>query len=128
MEHPEADTLAGLVLEVAAEDAEKFADEARTYEQIHWRRTVQRWRGEYGVLCGAHTQRIESLLVTTERTNNGMHHSMLAKHPQRQMEEFAARHGLGDKGTLDRMYVIFDQAVGRRLTRDRLTGEGHARI
>lgn len=42
MEHPDADTLVGLVLAVAAEDAEMFADGERAYEPIHWRRTVQR--------------------------------------------------------------------------------------
>lgn len=64
-------------------------------------------------------------MATIKREHKRMHLSVSAKHLQRYVDVFAARHGLGDKGTPDRMSVIYGRAVGRRLTWDQLADRRH---
>ena len=63
----------------------------------------------------AHTNGIESFWSMLKRAHKGVYHKMSAKHLQRYVNEFAGRHGLRERDTLDQMQSVVAGMVGKRL-------------
>ena len=79
--------------------------------------------GEY-VRDQAHTNGMESFWSMLKRAHKGTFHKISPKHLQRYVNEFAGRHNIRDKDTIDQMYSVVAGMVGRRLMyRDLVAGE-----
>ena len=50
-----------------------------------------------------------------KRAHKGVYHKISAKHLQRYVDEFAGRHGIRNRDTIDQMGVVVDGMVGKRL-------------
>ena len=75
--------------------------------------SVRRSVGEF-VNGMAHTNRIESFWSMLKRAHKGVYHKMSAKHLQRYVDEFAGRHGIRERDTLDQMGALVEGMVGKR--------------
>ena len=63
----------------------------------------------------AHTNGLESFWAFLKRGYHGVYHRMSVKHLPRYVAEFAARHNLRDKDTIDQMGHVFAGMIGQRL-------------
>lgn len=63
----------------------------------------------------AHTNGIESFWAMLKRGYHGTFHHFSAKHVQRYVNEFAGRHNIRDRDTLDQMAIVSRGMVGKRL-------------
>ena len=70
--------------------------------------------GEY-VRDMAHTNGIESFWAMLKRGYHGTFHKMSVKHLHRYVDEFAGRHNIRDKDTIDQMTSLARGVVGKRL-------------
>ena len=64
----------------------------------------------------AHTNGIESFWATLERGHKGVFHKFSKKHLQRYVDEFAGRHNVRNRDTLDMMNGIVSGMVGKQLS------------
>ena len=79
--------------------------------------------GEY-VRDQAHTNGMESFWSMLKRAHKGTFHKISPKHLDRYVHEFAGKHNIRDKDTVDQMYSVVAGMVGRRLMyRDLVAGE-----
>ena len=62
----------------------------------------------------AHTNGIESFWATLKRAHKGVYHKISPKHLQR-YDQFAAKHNIRDKDTIDQMQSVVAGMVGKRL-------------
>ena len=69
--------------------------------------------GEY-VKEMAHTNGIESFWSMLKRAHKGVYHKISAKHLQRYVDEFAGRHGIRERDTLNQMDAVVAGMVGKR--------------
>lgn len=124
VEDTDKPTLQGFVQEHAAPGATVYTDEARAYQGIPFHHeTVKHSVGEY-VKGQASTNGIESFWSMLKRAHKGTFHKISPKHLQRYVDEFAGRHNIRDKDTIDQMYSVVAGMVGRRLLyRDLVAGE-----
>ena len=114
-------TLQKFVHETAAEGAMVYTDEASAYQGLPRHATVNHGRGHY-VEGDCHVNSIESFWAMLKRAHKGVYHKMSPKHLQRYIDEFAGRHNIRDGGpVLERMALIVEGLVGKRLTYDALT-------
>lgn len=109
-----ADTLQGFANENAKPRAVKYTDENTAYEGLPHRLTVNHGTGEY-VRNEAHINGMESFWSMMKRGYSGTYHRMSVKHLHRYVAEFAGRHNIREKGTLDQIRDVFARMVGRRL-------------
>ena len=107
-------TLQGFVLDQVADGAKVYTDEHRGYHGLPNHQTVKHSVGEY-VDGMAHTNGIESFWAMLKRGYKGTYHRMSAKHLQRYLNEFAGRHNVRSRDTLDQMAVIARGFGGKRL-------------
>ena len=115
IEEADAKTLQGFVAEHAATDAKVFSDDAGAYKGMPFEHeSVRHSTGEY-VKDMAHTNGIESFWAMLKRAHKGTFHKMSAKHLQRYVNEFAGRHNVRDKDTIDQMPSMVAGMVGKRL-------------
>ena len=63
----------------------------------------------------AHTNGLGSLWATLKRGHHGVYHRMSVQHLHRYIQEYAGRHNLRDKDTLDQMRDLVAGMVGKRL-------------
>ena len=63
----------------------------------------------------AHTNGLESFWSMFKRGYHGVYHRMSVKHLHRYVAEFAGRHNIRDKDTVEQMQHIFAGMVGKRL-------------
>ena len=74
----------------------------------------------------AHTNGIESFWATLKRAHKGVYHKISPKHLQRYVDEFAGRHGVRERDTLDQMQSVVAGMVGKRLGyRELVADVGH---
>ena len=85
------------------------ADKGMPFEHQSVRHSV----GEY-VDGMAHTNGIESFWSMLKRAHKGVYHKISAKHLQRYVDEFAGRHGVRERDTLDQMQSVVVGMVGKR--------------
>ena len=119
-------TLQGFVRQHAAPGAKVFTDESSAYTGLKrdfTHEAVNHTVGEY-VCDQAHTNGIESFWSMLKRAHKGTFHKISPKHLQRYVAEFAGRHNICDKDTIDQMNSVIAGMIGRRLLyRDLVSGE-----
>ena len=108
------DTLQGFVEDHVEPEARKFTDEHHAYQGLSNHATCQhsvaRW-----VDGQAHTNGLESFWSMFKRGYHGTFHRMSVKHLHRYVNEFAGRHNVRDRDTLEQMGLLAAGLVGRRL-------------
>ena len=111
----DAKTLQKFVIETAANGATVYTDDAAAYKGMPFaHESVRHSVGEY-VSGMAHTNGIESLWSMLKRAHKGVYHKISAKHLQRYVDEFAGRHGIRERDTIDQMNAVVAGMVGKRL-------------
>ena len=112
----DAKTLQGFVIATAIAGATVFTDDAAAYKGMPFdHESVRHSVGEY-VRDMAHTNGIESFWSMLKRAHKGVYHKISPKHLQRYVDEFAGRHGVRERDTLDQMQSVVAGMVGKRLT------------
>ena len=92
-----------------------YTDQHRAYQGAPFdHETVNHSVSEY-VRDQAHTQGIESFWATLKRAYHGTYHHLSPKHLQRYVSEFAAKHNIRDRDTIDQMNAVVAGMVGKRL-------------
>ena len=108
-------TLREFVGERTRDDATVYTDEAAAYRGLPNRHeTVAHSVGEY-VNGQAHTNGIESFWSLLKRGYHGTYHHFSAKHLQRYVNEFAGRHNIRERDTIEQMQAVVAGLVGKRL-------------
>ena len=69
----------------------------------------------------AHTNGVESFWSMLKRAHKGVYHKLSGKHLHRYVQEFAGRHNIRDRDTIDQMQHVVAAMVGRRLMYKELT-------
>ncbi len=109
------ETLHGFVDEHADPLASVYTDEATVYESLPFNHSsVKHSISEY-VKGDVHTNGIESLWATMKRAHKGTFHKISPKHLDRYVQEFAGRHNLRERDTIDMMTGILSGMDGKRL-------------
>ena len=122
VENTDAKTLQKFVADTAAEGAKVITDDASAYKGMPFdHESVRHSVGEY-VDGMAHTNGIESFWSMLKRAHKGTYHKISAKHLQRYVNEFAGRHGVRERDTIEQMQWAVAGMVGKRLSyRDLVT-------
>ena len=107
-------TLQGFLADNVKDSAWKYSDDASVYQGLTRHKTVRHDVGHW-VDGMAHTNGLESFWAFLKRGYQGTFHRLSEKHLPRYVAEFAARHNLRDKDTIDQMTHVFAGMVGRRL-------------
>ena len=115
VETPDKATLQGFVAEHTAPGATVYSDEASAYQGIPFNhQTVNHSLAEY-VRGTVHINGIESLWSMLKRTHKGTFHKLSPKHLDRYVQEFAARHNLRERDTIDIMGAVATGMRDKRL-------------
>ena len=110
------ETLHAFVEERTAATAKVYTDQHPSYRRLRRaHETVDHSVGEY-VRGEAHTQGIESFWAMLKRAHKGTFHHISPKHLHRYVNEFATRHNMRSKDTIDMMSETVARMVGKRLT------------
>ena len=118
-----AKTLSTFVESRTRPDATVYTDEHSAYTYLHRpHESVRHGAGEY-VRGEAHTQGIESFWSMLKRAHKGTFHKISPKHLQRYVTEFAGKHGIRDRNTIDQMQAMVAGMVGKRLMYRDLTAD-----
>lgn len=116
-------TLSNFVHAHIAPGAMVYSDESASYSGLPDHESVVHSRGEY-VRDDVHSNGIESFWALLKRAHKGTFHKISPKHLQRYVNEFAGRHNLRGRGTLEKMNAVMTGLIGRRLMyRDLVAGE-----
>ena len=109
-------TLQGFVIATALAGATVYTDDAAVYKGMPFHHeSVRHSVGEY-VDGMAHTNGIESFWSMLKRAHKGVYHKISAKHLQRYVNEFAGRHGIRERDTIDQMEVVASRMARKRIT------------
>ncbi len=120
IEQTDQETLTGFVDAVADEEAMVYTDGASSYQGRKRHEAVKHSVGEY-VRGMAHTNGVESFWSMLKRAHKGVYHKLSGKHLHRYVQEFAGRHNIRDRDTLEQMRDVFAGMVGKRLMYKELT-------
>ena len=115
IEAADKETLGAFIGTHAAPGATIYTDEARAYSGMSNRESVNHSKGEYVRDDGVSTNGIESFWSMLKRGHVGTFHKISPKHMDRYVGEFAARHNLRERDTIDIMGAVADGGVGKRL-------------
>lgn len=110
----DAQTLQGFVRGHAEDGAMVYTDENRAYQGLPNHQAVKHSVSEY-VRDQAHTNGLESFWSLLKRGYHGTYHHMSEKHLGRYVNEFAGRHNIRPKDTLDQMQRVVQAMDGKRL-------------
>ena len=108
------ETLQGFIRQHVRADLKKYTDEAIAYKGLLNHDAVQHSIGKW-VDGLAHTNGMESFWAMLKRAYHGTYHRMSVQHLHRYIQEFAGRHNIRDKDTLDQMRDLVAGMVGKRL-------------
>ena len=114
IDQTDAPTLTEFVDAVADEEAMVYTDGSSSYQGRKRHEAVKHSVGEY-VRGMAHTNGVESFWSMLKRAHKGVYHKLSAKHLQRYVQEFAGRHNIREKGTVEQMQHVVAAMVGKRL-------------
>ena len=109
-------TLQGFVEVHTKPGSRVYTDENQAYRGMkerhhkHTRHTLGEW-----VNGQAHTNGIESFWSMLKRGYHGSYHYMSPKHLDRYVTEFAGRHNVRERDTIDQMGVMAKAMDGKRL-------------
>ena len=119
------ETLHGFVGQHTKPGATVYTDDAKAYESLPFKHeSVKHSLSQY-VQGDAHTNGIESLWSMLKRAHKGTFHKISPKHLDRYVQEFAARHNLRDRDTIDIMASLATGMRGKRLRyRELIAGNG----
>ena len=122
VEGTDGETLKGFIGEHTAPGAKVFTDEASGYQGMDFdHEAVNHSAGEY-VRGMAHTNGIESFWAMLKRGYQGTFHHFSEKHLDRYVGEFAGRHNIRERDTVDQMGHIAHRMTGKRLRYRDLVG------
>ena len=108
-------TLQRFVSEHSACGATIYTDEHASCEGIPFtHEAVNHGVGEH-VRGQAHTNGMESFWAMLKRACHGTCHHISPKHLQRYVSEFAAKHNIRDRDTIDQMNAVVAGMVGKRI-------------
>lgn len=122
IENAKREALHGFVEDHAQADAMKYTDELLAYKGLENHETCQHSLSEW-VRDQAHTNGIESFWSMLKRGYYGTFHHVSAKHLHRYVNEFAGRHNVRDKDTIDQMRDLVAGMTGKRLMYAQLIAE-----
>ena len=114
IENAKREALHGFVGEHAQADAMKYTDELLAYQGLENHEAVKHSISEW-VRDQAHTNGIESFWALLKRGYYGTFHHVSPKHLHRYVSEFAGRHNVRDKDTIDQMRDLVAGMTGKRL-------------
>ena len=115
VDETDADTLQGFIVDYVCGEATVYTDEALAYSGLPFEHeTVKHSVGEY-VKGEAHTNGIESFWSMLKRAHKGTFHKISPKHLNRYIQEFATRHNIRDKDTIDQMRSMVEGMANKRL-------------
>ena len=117
--------VAGFVVDRAVPGTVVYTDEASVYRALKpWyaHEAVNHSAGEY-VRGEAHTNGIESFWSTLKRAYHGTFHKLSPKHLQRYIDEFAGKHNIRDRDTIDQMRHVVASMVGKHFTCEELIAD-----
>ena len=115
VKNTDAKTLQKFIADTAANGATVYTDDAAAYKGMPFdHSSVRHSVGEY-VDGMAHTNGIESFWSMLKRAHKGTYHKISPKHLQRYVNEFAGRHGIRERDTIDQMGAVVAGMVGKRL-------------
>ena len=107
--------LKGFIHDHVKPGAQVYTDDNASYWGIPFpHQTVRHSRGEY-VLGDVHTQGIESHWSTLKRAHKGVFHKLSAKHLNRYVQEFSARHNVRELDTSAQIDSLLQGMRGKRL-------------
>ena len=113
----DAEHIAGFVAENVKLGAILYSDEARVYQSLaawYKHEAVNHGMGEY-VRQQAHTNGMESFWSMMKRAHKGVYHKFSPKHLHRYIAEFAGRHNMRERDTLEQMAAVARGMAGKRL-------------
>ena len=119
-----ADTLQGFAKQHVEKGGTMYSDDAVAYadfDHVAKHESVKHSIGEY-VRGMAHVNGMESFWSMMKRGFHGTYHRMSPKHLQRYVSEFAGRHNIRDRDTIDQMIATAAGLVGKRLQYRELIG------
>ena len=116
VERTDKPTLQGFIRENIETGARIYTDEAKAYKGMpeYEHESVNHSTSEY-VRDMAHTNGVESFWAVLKRAYHGTFHHISPKHLHRYVNEFATRHNIRDKDTIDMMNATVARMVGKRL-------------
>ena len=124
IERTDGATLNSFVDESADPEAKVYTDGSSAYKGRRNHESVAHSAGEYVRYLKEgkiHTNGVESFWSMLKRGYYGVYHRMSPKHLQRYVNEFAGRHNLRDRDTIDQMNAVVCGLVGKRLLYRKLT-------
>ena len=113
-------TLQGFVASKVKPGAKVYTDDHGGYSGLPNHETVRHSVAEY-VNGMAHTNGIESFWSMLKRAHKGTFHKLSAKHLQRYVDEFVARHNIRELDTIDQGQVLIFLSNLRTVPRARLS-------
>ena len=116
------DTLQGFVVDSAKPGAKVYTDDSSAYCGLPNHEAVTHSIGEY-VRGQVHTNGIESFWSMLKRAYVGTFHKISPKHLDRYVREFAGKHNLRDRDTLDQLREVVLRLAGKRLMYRDLTAD-----
>ena len=122
VENTKSETISRFIMELAGPGTQVCTDYALTYHFLPNHEPVKQSVGEY-VRAKAHTYGVESFWAMVKRAYPGTFDKLSPKHLDRYVREFAGKHNLRDRDTLDQMREIVAQLVGKRLMYRDLTAD-----
>lgn len=121
VEDTTAKTLQGYVLDNTQLETTVYTDDARPYSSLKNHETVRHSALEF-VRGPVHTNGVESFWSMLKRAHTGTFHKISTEHLHRYIGEFAGRHNMRNKDTLDQMAHVIGRMNGKRLRYKDLVG------
>ena len=122
IENAKREALHGFVEDHAQPEATKYTDELLAYNGLENHESVKHSISEW-VRDQAHTNGIESFWSMLKRGYYGTFHHVSVKHLHRYVSEFAGRHNVRDKDTIDQMRDLVAGMTGKRLMYEQLIAD-----
>ena len=96
-------------------EAKVYTDDHKSYKGIPYdHESVNHSVGEY-VRDQAHTNGLESFWAMLKRGYDGTYHNISEKHLDRYVNEFAGRHNIREKDTIEQMKEVVRGMIGKKL-------------